>query len=596
MTEIIPFLSRRTLIEKNIEQELNYLGSVEPLQLPTIDSPLVQSYVNRIEGTYDSSRAKIDTDHAIELLYIAYNTTPQGQGDIRVKISTIMNHLIKAQQESERQIKDATRTANSLSKKLKRVLPGWDGAKNSGDVERIKRFVKEDLMDMTNEITRSAKKVNENLNSIAYRYDSIIEDTSDVTAASEQALSSTQASNERVRQEILEYQARSKALESLVADMQRQVSRYETLAREYAAQAKTNDDRGFIAALVGGYAQVISAALPLITMIGTSGASSVVAASAAGLNSLKGQGQSQTDTTADIIRLKKERSEHQSEITLIKEEMKTVEASLSKYLQLKSKETDSAKSRSLEDRINDAENLLGKAKARYQNVLQELATIDNILQTMASAANGISDKAMQQASDLRQLQIKMLDNADKYESARREQAAELLEVSVLMAGKCTEQEVIELAVRSLNLSVSALKRTREIVVEMAFFFHSFSDFMDVIRQDAEDQIEAFEEADAIDSGREYLLPQLCETTDEFFVSQSGQWQAVSIVSDRFVQTFKDGWSKLNRLSGTYITGLELPAYLRKAAGQLEMIAEDRNAASHQREVYLQNYRKELKGH
>ncbi|MFJ9991617.1 hypothetical protein ACIQSO_12830 [Pseudomonas putida] len=594
MTEVIPFLSRRTLIQKNIEQELRSLGAVEPLQLPSIDSPLVHNYVNRIEGTYDSARAKIDTDHAIELLYIAYNTTPQGQGDIRVKISKIMNHLIKAQQESERQIKDAARTANSLSKKLRRVLPGWTGVKGSGDVERIKRFVKDDLMTMSNDINRSAKKINENLNSIADRYDSIIEDTSDVTAASEQALSSTLESNERVRQEILEYKAQSKKLENMVAEMKSAVDSYEKRASEYAALAKTNDDRAFIGALASGYAQVISSALPLIAMAGTGGTSSLVAASAVGLKNRKGQGQVQADTTADVIRLKKERSEHNSEISLIKGELRKVEASLSEYSRLKSRETDSSKLQALQDRINDAEKLLGETQARYKNVQQELRAIESALQTMASAATSISDNARQQASDLRQMQLMMLDKADQYETTRREQAAELIEVSVLMAGKCTEQEIIELAVRSLNLSVSALKRTREIVVEMAFFFHSFSDFMDVIRQDAEDQIEAFEEADAIDSDREYLLPQLCETTDEFFISQSGQWQAVSIVSDRFVQTFKDGWSKLNRLSGTYITGQALPAYLRKAAGQLEIIAADRQAASHQREVYLQNYRNELK--
>ncbi|WP_063542882.1 hypothetical protein [Pseudomonas putida] len=593
MSELTPFISRRALIEKNIRQELATHGASQPLNLPTVDSPLVTHYVNRIEGSYDSSRAKIDTDHAIDLLYIAYNTTPQRNGDIRVKISSIMNNLIKAQQESERQIKAASNAASRLTRKLNRGLTGWTAAKETGDIAQIKRFVNKELMEMANEIKNSAMAVNASLQTIVDRYDCIIDDTHEVTASSEMALSTTLEANEKIRQEILQHKARSKQLESLIADMQQQVKRYESLARDYANQAKSSEERAFWAGILRGAAQVISAAMPLAAMAASGGSSSLVAAASVAAGVGKGANGAQGNATGDLIRLKKERSEHRAELALIKEEVDKLQTSISGYQAQKGKEADTGKLKVLENRITEAEGLLAKAKAKHQEAKEHLGSLESALQALASAAGDISDASRAQANNLRQMQLQMLDNADKYETARREQAAELLEVSVLMAGKGSEQEIIELAIRSLNLSVSALKRTREIVVEIAFFFRSFCDFMEVIRQDAQEQIEEFEDAEDIDSSRDYLFSQLCESTDAFFISQTGQWIAVGIVSDHFALTFKDGWSKLNKLSGKYITNDELPAYLTEAAGKLDMIAADRNAASHERQVYLENYRNEL---
>lgn len=590
MSESTPFISRRALIEKNIRKELTTHGASQPLSLPTVHSPLVTHYVNRIEGSYDSSRARIDTDHAIDLLYIAYNTTPQRNGDIRVKISSIMNSLIKAQQESERQIKAASNAASRLTRRLNRGLTGWTAAQTSGDITQIKRFVGKELMEMANEIKKSAMEVNANLQTIVDRYDCIINDTNEVTASSEMALSLTLEANEKIRQEILQHKARSKALESLVADMQQQVQRYEALARDYAAQAKSSEERAFWSGMLRGAAQVVSAAMPLVAMAASGGGSSLIAAASVATSVGKG---ANSDTTGDLIRLKKERSEQRAELALIQEDVEKLQTSISGYQKQKGQESDTGKLKALENRITEAQELLAKAKVKYNLAKEHLGTLDSALQTLASAAGEISDASREQADNLRQMQLHMLDNADKYETARREQAAELAEVSVLMAGKGSEQEIIELAIRSLNLSVSALKRTREIVVEIAFFFRSFCDFMEIIRQDAQEQIEEFEDAEDIDSSRDYLFSQLCESTDAFFISQTGQWIAVGIVSDHFALTFKDGWSKLNTLSGKYITNDELPAYLTQAAGKLDMIAADRNAASHERQVYLENYRSEL---
>lgn len=247
----------------------------------------------------------------------------------------------------------------------------------------------------------------------------------------------------------------------------------------------------------------------------------------------------------------------------------------------------------LDGRISDVQADLEKVAARQGELSQELSQLEAALKAIGEHAASLSEEQRKQAGNLRDMQMQMLGKAEEYENTRREQASELVNLTALLAGQRNEKQNIELAVRSLNLSVSALKRTKEIVEEMAFFFKSFSDFMQVILDQATDQVSSYESAGNSARLRANRLAQLVRSTDEFFISQAGQWLAVGVVSDRFAQTFKDGWSKLNKLSGTYITGQELPAYLDQASFTLKMIIDDREKASHQRLTYLASYRDEL---
>jgi len=61
--------------------------------------------------------------------------------------------------------------------------------------------------------------------------------------------------------------------------------------------------------------------------------------------------------------------------------------------------------------------------------------------------------------------------------------------------------------------------------------------------------------------------------------QAGEWNAINSVSDKFCKSFADGWSKLNKLSGKYITGNELETYLKAASLKLEEIVAEREEAS-----------------
>lgn len=591
MSEVIPFISRNARIDSAISSHIEALSRATPLRLPVEQTALVANYVEKIEGTYDTSRAKHDTDHAIDLLYIAYNTTPQEQGDIRVRIGSIMNDLITAQQESERSIKSAIRVANRIGTTLRNCLPDWLDVKEGGDPEEIKEFVTADLLAMANEVTQAAITVRDSLTTIADRYDVIIRSTADATARSEVALSDTIQADSKLQSELVIANARREMLEGLVADLQQQVARYEKLAQEYGSQAKTAEQKSFWASLLKTGAQMLGALLPMVAMGATGGASAVIGgasmAAAAGL----GQ-QNQADSLHKGIQMKKARSELRAEQTLLNEQRDKLKSNLDDLSKRNADAGDPAKG-TLDGRISDVQADLEKVAARQGELSQELSQLEAALKAIGEHAASLSEEQRKQAGNLRDMQMQMLGKAEEYENTRREQASELVNLTALLAGQRNEKQNIELAVRSLNLSVSALKRTKEIVEEMAFFFKSFSDFMQVILDQATDQVSSYESAGNSARLRANRLAQLVRSTDEFFISQAGQWLAVGVVSDRFAQTFKDGWSKLNKLSGTYITGQELPAYLDQASFTLKMIIDDREKASHQRLTYLASYRDEL---
>ena len=114
MNNVVTFESRTAQINSAIDAGVDAIVSQPNFSLPKSDTALVRSYVDKIQGTYDVERAKRDTDNAIDLLYIAYNTTPQENGDIRVRISAIMNRLITSQQKSEIVMKNAMEAATRI--------------------------------------------------------------------------------------------------------------------------------------------------------------------------------------------------------------------------------------------------------------------------------------------------------------------------------------------------------------------------------------------------------------------------------------------------------------------------------------------------
>ncbi|MCL6349562.1 tyrosyl-tRNA deacylase, partial [Pectobacterium carotovorum subsp. carotovorum] len=176
---------------------------------------------------YDVSRSKEDTDNAIDLLYIAYNTTPQEEGKIRVEIDKLMSRLIAAQQESEQKMRGASTDAERILKLLRTLFSDWAEARDSNDPQDLQDFIGEDLVDLAKEIKKRAERVSADLTKIANTYDSIIDDTTKTTQQGELALSARLKNKEKIEKEIAENNAQREKLDSLVQDLQNDIAKYE---------------------------------------------------------------------------------------------------------------------------------------------------------------------------------------------------------------------------------------------------------------------------------------------------------------------------------------------------------------------------------
>jgi len=616
MPDIATFESREVKINLAIQNDVDTILAKPGFQLPRADAGIVQSYVQKIQGTYDVERAKRDTDNAIDLLYIAYNTTPQEEGEVRVRISGLMNKLITTQQQSELTMRDAITAANNIGKLLSEVFPDWLDIREGDDQAEIKSFVSKELITLAKTIRDKALTVRDRLLVIASTYDEIIRGTAETTAKSETVLSSRIADKKAIEREINEANAKREQLDSLVNDLKIQVAEFEKKARDYEQRAGTAEQRAFVMSLVRVGAQMISSAVPAIAMA-AGGPAPMLASSLGGLlggqtGAQGGQSSSQEgqaaspgkDKTSDSARTQTKLSEEKAELKkseekrdALKTEIKTLEESKAKIAsQAGGADSGSGKAAEVGELNKRIDARSAELKAQEEAIAKQKEMISSLQASLDALDKGLgklTDEQQQQAASLRQIQMQMIDKAEAYEKERRTQSAELIKITALLKGKRSEDETLQLTIKSLNLSLTALKRMKEIVEEIAFFFKSFADFMQSIADEADHQVTSIDNVSRLETIRRNRLAQLVRSVDEFFIRQSAQWNAVTIVSGRFNKSFADGWSKLNKLSGEYITGDKLNAYLQTASARLAAIVAEREAASDAKIASLNAYRDSL---
>ncbi|PKH01047.1 tyrosyl-tRNA deacylase [Psychromonas sp. MB-3u-54] len=611
-------------VKKRIDSQVEKILEGKSITLPDgFNHPLVEDYIRNIEGTYNVSRSKEDTDNAIDLLYIAYNTTPQEEGKIRVGIDHLMTRLIVAQQESELKMRGATTDAGRILKSLRELFGDWEEARDSDNNQDLKDFIGEDLFDLANEIKSRAERISKELTEIAKTYDKIIDDTTKTTNQSEQALAARLKNKKDIEKEITKNNADRAKLKSLVKDLKDDISKYEGMANEYKSQAETAEKRAFIMSIVSVGAQMVSSMIPAIAQEASNarrdiiaaapaivagvtgvatGGTSLIAASAVGsarqiINSVTAT--TDSDNTAKVIESKKDIADKRAEKGTAEREKDE--------LMKKAKELAAEKARIEDDEGTDAETKAAHLAGVDKRIEDNNVKIKEKNDTIAAATNSLNalnaslksldenmikmaDKQEQQATNLRDLQMKMLVKIEAYETEKRTQAAELVKINALLKGQRTEDETIQLAIKSLSLSLKALKRMREIIIEISFFFKSFADFMQQIMESSREQSETIQKAIDRDHLTKSFTGRIKRNTNDFFITQTAEWQAVEVVSAKFIDNFKDGWSKLNQLSGKYLTGDELKSYLDVAADKIEDISFNRKEAATAKLTELNRYR------
>jgi hypothetical protein len=620
MEAVTQFASREVKINNEIEGQVAQIVSASPLTLPASDSEIARLYVRKIQGTYNVDRAKKDTDNAIDLLYIAYNTTPQAEGAIRVKIGDIMSSLIDAQGASELVMKKAIGVSNGVISAISNTFPDWldvrtvKGVDDVPGVKDLKTFLGKDVLELAHEIKTKALDIKGQLDNIAVTYDNIIKETEAATKSSETALAARLSDRAAMQKELNESNAKREQLELLVTEMGREVKKYEQMARDFESRASTAEERAFVMSIVQVASQMLSAALPpIVTAVtaGATGGTSLIASAAANtVNRAVGDKNAEATSNADTERQKidikrqlaqktADAAESEKQVANIKSDLE----SLDKELKLEKEKEGSAPAalaegsavvKAIQARIDKKQVELKTAENKYSELAGGLAGLQASLIALDKGLGRMSEQQESAAAGLREMQMKMLDKVELYEKERSTQNAELIKVSALLKGKQDEQETIQLTIRSLNLSISALKQAQEIIREISFFFQSFADFMDRVCKETQVDIDKFEGVAGRENLRENYFKSLLEGTDKFFVRQQAEWHAISFVMDRFCQSFADGRSKLNKLNGTYITGPQLESYFKTASAKLEEIARERKTASDQRIIDLDGYRKELK--
>lgn len=640
MNNIERFESLEQKLNVSINNELEKICSQAPISLPKATDTISQHYITKLKGRYDIERSKKDTDNAIELLYIAYNTTPQSNGSIRVKVSEIMSALIKAQQKSEVTMSKALRIADYIQKQISDFFPDWLDIKEGNEAAEIKDFVTTDMRELATIIRDKATEVQNDLLNISTNYETIIDETKSASNSSEEALSTKLKDKAAIEKEINEANARREQLESLVDDLQERVAKFEKMARDYESRAETAEERAFVMSIVQAGAQIVSAALPAVAMAAGGPGSFLAASTMSSINQTgtvpAATGDSTSSSTTDSatneaqlrsqiseIEARKKTADAKKNEILLKisdlEQQKIALIEADKSSKQPATNTDDAEDsekpesdeeaqattandepvssnpeiKAIEVRIASARKELELATDNADQIGAALAGLNQSLNQLSETMGKMSQTQQDQASSLREMQMKMLDKVEEYENEKRNQTAELIKIKALLKGNRSEEETIQLAIKSLNLSLSALKRAKEIIQEIAFFFKSFADFMSQISTEASQQVESIDKTAEKTTLRRNRLAQVITTADHFFVNQTAEWHAVTAVSDKFCQNFADGWTKLNRLNGTYITGDELSAYLIEASAKLEQIADERQQASDAKVAYINQARSEL---
>ncbi|WP_234932245.1 tyrosyl-tRNA deacylase [Pectobacterium carotovorum] len=516
-----------------------------------------------------------------------------------------MSRLIAAQQESEQKMRGASTDAERIIKLLRTLFGDWAEARDSNNPQDLQDFIGEDLVDLAKEIKIRAERVSADLTKIANTYDSIIDDTTKTTQQGELALSSRLKNKEKIEKEIAENNAQREKLDSLVQDLQNDIAKYEKMANEYKSQAETAEDRAFIMSIVSVGAQMISSMVPAITAGITGVATGGTSLVAASVNSTARQlinaetATEENDTTAKAIETKGKIADKRTEKTTAEREKAELEKKNQELTAEKEKIEEDAQIdadakavqlESLDNRIKDNSAEIKEKVSKISAAETALKALNAALDSLGDNMGKMAEKQEQQATGLRDMQMKMLEKVEAYEKEKRTQAAELVKINALLKGQRTEEETIQLAIQSLGLSLKALKRMREIIVEISFFFKTFANFMQSVVESSIEQSELLQKALDRNQPTKSFTKRIKRNTSDFFITQTAEWQAVGIVSAKFVDNFKDGWSKLNKLSGTYLTGDELKSYLNTSASQIEDIAFKRKQAASAKLEELNRYR------
>lgn len=592
---------------KRIDEGVKKIIGTEPLKLPDVEHPLTSDYIRRIQRRYNVAHSRLDSDNAIDLLYIAYNTTPQKYGAIRNDVEKLIMMVLQAQQRSELKMTDIVLISDTLNKKLRMRFEDWVEKRSSAGAAGLKSFLEKKLLKLVSDIKEQAENISKELGGIVSEYDEIVAFTTGTIGKSQIALSDEIKNGEDVEKDIAMKTAQQAKITSLVNSLQSDINEYQSMAEGFRQRAETAEQRAFIMSIVQVGAQMISSMAPAIvaglTGAATGGASlvaSVACNTASGL--LRNEkATAESASAAEEIKTKKDIAENQSQKAVAEAEKAQLETKAAELAAEKKKieeDTDTAsrdvRIKALEQRILDNQAAIQEKDKKIAAAVTALEAISAAAKVLDEKMGKMSEKQDAAATGLREMQMKMLEHVREYNKEKHIQDAELAQITVLLRTSRDKDETIKLTVQSLNLSLTALNKMREIILDIQGFFISFAAFMKSILADSGVQVEFLEEAlsdNEFDNTR--FVQRIIRSNDAFFVTQVAEWQAINVVSAKFKENFSEGYRKLNALKGNYLFGSALEAYLTSAADKIDGIIAARNQWAAEKELELDAYKNEI---
>lgn len=599
--------SRLVMLNNSIDYESNSIAKIDPLALPLPESKLTQLYIEKIKNTYNISRVPQDTSAAIDLLYISYNATPQEESEIRNKITDIINDLEKALDDASLAMLGAASGANRVLNRIKESFPDWlidrkpDSKTGLLDLKKTKEYYKDDFVAIAKAINKEATKLADELKKVSKQYDDIINKINDTTKLSETVLGKRIKDEKQLKKDLISMKSDQAALEVSISVLKGYVEKYNKLSESFEKQATRAEDRAFVLSLVQIGAQAIAAAIPPIAAAATASSTGGASVIAAGALNASTHGEKDSATNADDhgeIQKTHDIMDKEKELNVVGAEIKELNKRIAELESDLNKEKDDAKNpqsiSNIESEISKKKDILEKKKKARTTLTTSIAALHDALKATDEKMSKFIENTKSTASSLRELQMKMLDKAEEYEKDRMKQNSELTKINVLLKGKLDEQDTLQLTVRSLNLSIVAIHRAKQIIDEISVFFQNFVLFIQSQIDDNSRTLEYFEESLAKENIRESRLENLKLNADIFFIKRQAEWLAISVVAEIVESSFSTNSKQLKALQGNYLHDKDLTIFLESAAQRIEKIVADQNKKSDAKILDLDESRKEIR--
>ncbi|WDY55607.1 hypothetical protein [Pseudomonas sp. PSKL.D1] len=573
MTNYLSPTSRNLLLEYEISSHVEALIGATTLKAPNSASPLVKCFVSKVEGNFSFETIERDVEHAVDLLFIAYNATPLRYSQQRIAISHVMDNFVDVQQAAEFAIQDSIREAAAIRKKLDAAMKKWLPIRRSNDADQIKQCVLTELRPLASYIIEVATAVEAGLSGIVRQYDAIIKAAENCTARSEKDLGNAIKLERSVLDDINKAKADRDRLDSSVADLRKEIDRFRALAQSYRKQADSQEKRAFWQKLVNVVVHVFVPIVPLV-------AGKAIGAGGVG-----------TQAALDEVQIGAEDVVKKNDLQAqIKAQQAVVKSTQGDVAQLEA----AVAAGKTELEKNQQTKRLAAERTKLASEQTKLVKLESQLAELLRKIDKATSSDKPKEQSLRQAQYAMMNKVRAYRRIESEQVLELRKVKNLLTKKQDEKRDVELVLRCLNISVSALKRCKEVLLSVAALFQSFAEFMQLIVDEAQLRLEEFDQVEAKSQLRKQYLEHLKESNDRFFITQTAEWLAVGLVADKCERVLNGSWTKLCELTGDHITRLRIDQFLADASIKLEAIAEEREAFTHQQLVSMDHYENELK--